>query len=279
MHGLPVKDACGRCGGGKRLRPYLRRAVAVVVALAGLRGVCQAGRVRAITLRGIGLAIGGKRFLDVVKPSNYNGSALLGVVKLLSTPASNAIRVTKVGAVGVGSGRLTRFHGRGLNFIFRSFRLVGSLGMLSGIRLPLLCHGIDTGRHHRTTITILRGINLSRHVHRFPARLSNNRYRHITVTHTVINGPSVVLTSRPANGLSSGVKTRIVRLLRGLGGRSKHAVIVIARGRRRTHRASHAIHFFSKQRIVWETRDITRLSRRECLTNSVIAYVQRTSLL
>lgn len=225
--------------------------LAVVVGLANVGGVCHAGRVRAITLRGMGLRIGGKRFLDVVKPSNYKGSALLGVVNLLSTPADNAVRVTNAGISNVGSGRLTTFHGRGLNFIFRSFRLVGSLGILSGIRLPLLCEGISTGRHHRLTRRMLGGINLDRHVHRVPARLSNNRYRHMTVTHTVVNGPRVVLTSRPANGLSSGVNTRIVRLLRRLGGRSKHAVIVIARGRRRTGRASHAIHFFSKHRIRW----------------------------
>lgn len=221
----------------------------IVVALASLSGVCHAGRVRAMTLRGIGLAITHNRFLDVVKPSKYKGSALLGVVKLLSAPSANAVRVGNARARKVGSGRLTTFHGGALKFIFRSFRLVGSLGMLSGIRLPLLCHHIGNDRHGHLTGRILRGIKLDRHVGRFPARLSNNRYRQMTMTHTVVNGPRVVLTSRPANGLSSGVKTRIVRLLRHLGGRSKHAVIVIARGRRRTGRASHAIHFFSNERI------------------------------
>lgn len=225
--------------------------LAAIVGLINVGGVCHAGRVRAMTLRSMGLAIGGKRFLDVVKPSNYNGSALLGVVKLLSAPANKDVRMTKAEVRDVGSGRLTTFHGGGLKFIFRSFRLVGSLGILSGIRLPLLCHHVDDDRHGQLTRSILTGIKLDRQVHRFPSRLSNNRYRHITITHTVVNGPRVVLTSRPANGLSSEVKTRIVRLLRQLGGRSKQAVIVIARGRRRTGRASQAIHFFSKRRIRW----------------------------
>lgn len=222
-----------------------------VVGLANVGGVCHAGRVRALTLRGMGLSITGKRFIDVVNPSNYNGSALLGVVKLLSTPDDKGVRVGNASMRDVGSGRLTTFHGGALNFMFRSFRLVGSLGIVSGIRLPLLCEGVTTGRHAHLTGRILSHINLDRHVQRVPARLSKKRYRHMTVTHTVINGPRVVLTSRPANGLSSGVNTRIVRLLRGLGGRSKQAVIVMARGRRRTGRASEAVHFFSKHRIRW----------------------------
>lgn len=244
--GQPARYIVGGCNVGGLGGRY----GVTVVELAKVGGVCQIGRVRARTLRGIGLRIRGKRFLDIVKPSNYNGSALLGVVNLLSTPADKALRLGKgIVAPTVNSHQLTRFHGQALKFIFRSFRLVNSLGIVSGIRLPLLCHKAKSSRHLHLTRRILRQIKLDRHVQRFPNRLSNKRYRHITVTHTVVNGPRVLLTSRPANGLSSQVKTRIVSVLRQLGQRSKQAVIVIARGRRRTHRASHAVHFFSKQRI------------------------------
>lgn len=59
----------------------------------------------------------------------------------------------------------------------------------------------------------------------------------MTVTHTLVARPRVVLTSRPANTLSDGASMRIVRVLGSLRG-AKVAVIMIARRDKITGRAS-----------------------------------------
>lgn len=203
---------------------------------------------RALTLGSMGVRIGRKRFITVVKPSNYKGSALLGVLNLLSGPASKRCCLGKARMSGCARTRHAGLHGKIVNFMFRDFGLVSRLGMCRGVRLPLLCVNVPTARHGHQIRATVRHVTVVRHDGRFPRRLSNKRRRHITVTHTIMSGPGLVLTSRPANGLSSGGKGRMVRLLGRLGGRNA-AVIVIARSRRSTKFTKHVVGLFSKRMI------------------------------
>lgn len=226
---------------------------AVVVGVRGLAGAFHAARMRALTLGGMDLRMESGRFMTVVKPSNYKGSALLGVVKLLSGPASKDCFLSKGRMNDLGRGSHAGIHGKGVNFIFRDFGLVSRLGIFRGVRLPLACLGVPTSRQGYQIGRVVRQVGVDRHTGRCPRRLSNNRRRHITVTHTIISKPGVVLTSRPANGLSSGGKRRIVRLLARLGGR-KAAVIVIARDRHSTNFTDHMVGLFSKRVMTSVTR-------------------------
>lgn len=60
-----------------------------VVQARGLAEVFHARRIRAVTLGNMGVRMRSNRFVTVVNPSKYNGSALLGVLNLLSDPARN----------------------------------------------------------------------------------------------------------------------------------------------------------------------------------------------
>lgn len=219
-----------------------------VVGARGLSVIFAARRIRAGTLGRIGVRIGRDRFITVVKPSNYNGSALLGVLKALSSPASNGCFFGNGRVSGVKRDRLATFHGKGVNFMFRDFGLVSRLAIFRGIRLPLICLNYQGSRHGQGIVRILSQVGVTRHTKRFPRRLSNKRRRHITVTHTIIASYPLVLTSRPAKGLSSAGKTRIVRLLQRLGKR-KAAVIVIARSRQSTDFTRQVVRLLSNQII------------------------------
>lgn len=192
------------------------------------------------------MRMGRNRFITVVKPSNYKGSALLGVLNLLSGPAKKRCCLGKGRMSGCARSRHAGLHGKIVNFMFRDFGLVSRLGMCRGVRLPLLCVNVPTSRHGRQIRGTVRHVTVAREDGRFPRRLSKNRRRHITVTHTMMTGPGLVLTSRPANGLSSGGNGRIVKLLDRLGGRNA-AVIVMARSRRSTNFTSQMVGLFSNR--------------------------------
>lgn len=216
-----------------------------LVHIGGVCGVCGPKRGRIHTLSSISLRVGRKRFVTVIKRSNSNGSAFVGVLNYLSAPSSKRCFLSKGSITGLSSGRLSSVHGRGVNFVFRKFGLVPGLSTLKGMRLPLVCHKLKGRREGRVTKRTLSGIKLRGHVSREPGRLSNKRRRHITMTETVTTRPPVVLTSRPANGLSDGSAVRVVGVLGSLR-RSKEAIVVVARSSRVTGRMSHIIHVVSK---------------------------------
>lgn len=101
------------------------------------------------------------------------------------------------------------------------------------------------GRHVRR---MLRLMNVDGGNCGLPGRLSKNRRRHVIVTHTMLGSPTVVLTSRPAKGLSIRAKGTVIRLLRDVY-RSNSSMIVAARGLRLLHRCPKHMCQYSRRRV------------------------------
>lgn len=108
--------------------------------------------------------------------------------------------------------------------------------MLRGIVFPLHIKR----RHHdeRRTTGVTRGFVSVAGVRGLtsggPSTLSNKRRRHITVTHTLIRAPQILLLSRPLDGLSTHLQLRVHRRVHHLIGKANVAAVFIARSRRRT---------------------------------------------
>lgn len=196
-------------------------------------------------LRGIDFDINRNRVVTVINDSNSNGDALLRLLNKLSAPASNSIVFGNRPVDGLSSTTGTRLHGRGLNFVCRFRRLLPSFATLRGITVPLLVNGGGPTRVGDHTLRVLGTIKLSRHTGRHPSRLSNNRHRHITVTHTLIGGPHLMLTSRPANGLSTHGTSDVFRLLKRLGHLRNATFLIIARSLRLTGHVDHRLRVHS----------------------------------
>lgn len=177
-------------------------------------------------LHNVGFSITGKRFYILLKPSNSKGSALLGVVKNVSGTSSNCVGVGNSGLRSVDRGGLARCHEGRLNCMFRVCGLVKGLGIGRGVRIKT-CLSSGT----LSVSSLLRALKLCRRHCGLPGRLSNNRRRHISVNHTVMGGPSVLLYSRPAKTLSCGASGRVLGLVRRIGRGCNGAVVVMARGR------------------------------------------------
>lgn len=213
-------------------------------------GCCNARPGVAHTLGNMGFAIRRKRFITMIKASNDNGSALLRVVKKLSAPASNDIVMQKRRLTGGGSSRLAVFHHHGVKFVFRGCGLIPVLGMCRGVILPIRLSNSAMSRGFVSRIICV--LTLRSGLRGVPGGLSNNRRRHMTVTQTLVAGPTVVLTSRPAKGLSDGADTSILKLLGHADKRFGRAVMVVARGGRVTRLTSHVMQVRSNGVINWE---------------------------
>lgn len=176
----------------------------------------------------------------VLKRSNTNGAATLGVLNNVSATAANHMIINKHSVANLQGGKLIACQHGSVNFIFRFCGLIPGLATLRGIRL--------TSRVYPSRFSPIRalcGIKLKRHVKGFPTRLSNNRRRHMSVTHTVTGGPGLLLYSRPANTLSCRANGRMLRLLRSVYRARNVAIVVVARGSTLTPVTRGIVHFHS----------------------------------
>lgn len=215
-----------------------------VLRAVSLGGCCKARPGVAGTLSNIGFSMRRKRFMTMMKASNSKGSAVLRVVKNLSAPADKGIVMHKRRLTGGGSRRLAVFEEEGVNFVFRGCGLIPVLGICRGVILPMRLSKSAMSR--KFVSRMIRVLTLRSGLGGVPGGLSKKRRREITVTETLITGPTVILTSRPANGLSSGADTSIVKLVGQADCRFRRAIMVVARGGRVTQLTSQVIHVRSK---------------------------------
>ncbi len=244
----------------------LKRTVTGTLRVSGLGGTCNRNRAGLSIVHGLGFSVRRKNFRSVVNPSNSNGDAFLRLITNLLTPSSNRVTITKRSLTNLGSGTLALFEHHRINLVFRSFGLVPALATRRGVTLPLLLSGDRTGCGTRMG-RLVDLLKLRTEEKRLPRGLSNNRERHITVTETLTKGPSVILTSRPSNGLSSPTSRTLYRLLLGLGHRLNTSVLLIDRSPVITTTASgmrvlHSNTFIS----TFRARNSTRAIVDRCLT-------------
>lgn len=144
----------------------------------------------------------------------------------------------------LGGRREAVFEEEGVKFMFRRCGLVPSLDVHRGVILPV---ELSNGRVSMSFFgRVMRVLKLGSGLRHLPSALSNKRRRQISVTQTLLAGPTVILTSRPAKGLSSIADVRIMKLLGSYTTEFRRAALVIARRRRMTRVTSEMVHVSSK---------------------------------
>ncbi len=225
-------------------------------AVVRFRGICGACSTNDRTLRSIGLRVSSNRFTFVINTSNTKGDAFLGLVVQRRAPASNRIVIGGCHLSHLGHGRIPCFH-HAVNVIFRSFHLVGAVAICRGITFSLQIvngNGQRVDHHIRRILRLVSLLNGDGHC---PPTLSNNRRRHINLTQTLIGGPTLVVTSRPANGMSPRVSQSVIRLLARVG-RQNAAILVIARRRSLMRRFGRQIVALRSNHVISSAGNTTR---------------------
>lgn len=170
------------------------------------------------------LATHRNRLIKVVKPGNTNGSALLGTVFNLIHVRRNAIALHNRSVAGLHTSVLI---GRKITFIPRAGGIFPSLAVRRGVRIKY-CRGPGVFARRFSQIASVFP-TLNRHHGRHTNSLSNNRHRVITVNHTLVVRPDILLLSRPDTKLSPTLRSRIFIQIEDVG-TANIAIVVIRRG-------------------------------------------------
>lgn len=210
-----------------------------VVSVRGISGEFNRGA----TLGGVGLFIEGNRFVAVLNPSKYKGAALLELLTKFRATARNIVAVDNGSVAGLPP------CGQGIGAIFRGCTLFPRLGMFSGVTFNLGLGGAPGSRDVPGIGHTLGVIGVDSCRCHSMGSLSNKRRRHVTVTHTVIGRPRMLLLSRPLTTLSLGVEGSVRLRLGRVRSHLKVAFMCIARSRRRTLALDSAVIIVDRKRV------------------------------
>lgn len=200
------------------------QSVGRLIHLRKVAGTCNSR----IVVPPLSLSVRSNRFLALLNPSNYKGAALLHVLTKLSAPAGKGVVLSKRSVAGLPP------CGQSIGVMFRGCTLFPRVATRRGVNFNLHVGNIN-GRRTTGHARGLLGLVQLRSLHdQCPSRVSKKRRRHITITHTLMGGPGVLLLSRPLNTLSCRLHGALRVRLGSLRRRLNLAFMFIARSRRRT---------------------------------------------
>lgn len=187
------------------------------------------GRTEATALSGVDLEIPPGELVVILGPSGSGKTTLLNLIGAIDRPTSGLVDVAGQDLGEMGDDDRAAFRRRHVGFIFQFFNLVPTLTALENVQLVAeLC---DRGGRVEAEAA-LREVDLTDHLHQFPASLSGGEQQRVAVARAVAKDPDLLLCDEPTGSLDLETGRRVLSLLRRLN-REREATVLIV-----THNAA-----------------------------------------
>ncbi len=177
-------------------RPYVRRGVEPVVAVAG-----------------VDLAIDEGSFVVVEGPSGSGKTTLLGLLAGLEPPDSGQVRVLGHALWSLTAVERARLRQRGIGIVFQSFGLVASLSAGENVALPLALAGVREGERTTRVRGALEEVGLGGSHQARIDELSGGERQRVGVARALVIEPAVILADEPTGSLDEGNAGMVLSLL------------------------------------------------------------------
>lgn len=169
----------------------------------------DAGRTRA--LDGVDIEIAEGAFVAIVGASGCGKSSLLNLIGTLDAPTAGE-RYFR-GRPYSATMDLADFRRRHIGFVFQSFHLIPTLGVLDNVLVPTIGTPGPTGVHRARALELLERLGLSDRLRHFPATLSGGERQRAAIARALINRPDLLLADEPTGSLDSANAAQVLDLI------------------------------------------------------------------
>jgi putative ABC transport system ATP-binding protein len=169
----------------------------------------DAGRTRA--LDGVDVEVGEGEFVAIVGASGCGKSSLLNLIGALDAPTvgERYFRGQPYSAMP----DLADFRRRHIGFVFQSFHLIPTLGVLDNVLVPTIGSPGSAGIHRTRALALLERLGLSDRLQHFPATLSGGERQRAAIARALINTPDLLLADEPTGSLDSANAAQVLDLI------------------------------------------------------------------
>jgi putative ABC transport system ATP-binding protein len=157
-------------------------------------------------------------FVAVSGPSGSGKSTLLNICGLIDQPDAGSCRLEGRDVTGLSPRELTLIRRHRIGFIFQGFNLVPVVTAFENVECPLLLAGVAPKERAEATGQILERVGLWEYRRHRPDRLSGGQRQRVAIARALAKRPAIVLADEPTANLDTETATRVVELMKGLGG-------------------------------------------------------------
>jgi ABC-type lipoprotein export system ATPase subunit len=175
-------------------------------------------------LRGLDLRVGQGEILAIRGVSGSGKSTLLHLMGGLDRPDRGEVLCGGEPMADWDAGRLARWRGRQVGFIFQASQLLPELTVLENIALPGWLAREDV-RARARELAVLTG--LEARLHHRPGELSGGEQQRVAIARALVRDPSLLLADEPTGNLDSGNRDAVLHLLLDLSRQRTKALVLV----------------------------------------------------
>ena len=181
--------------------------------LVGLSKCFVKGKEPIVVFDRLDLAIPQGDFVAVMGPSGSGKTTLLNLLGGIDRPDSGEVHVGGTRIDRLGEGRLARWRGANIGFIFQFYNLMPMLTAGQNVELPLLLTKLRARERRRRAETALKIVGLADRIKHYPREMSGGQQQRVAIARAIVTDPQLLLCDEPTGDLDRHSADEILLLL------------------------------------------------------------------
>jgi putative ABC transport system ATP-binding protein len=195
--------------------------------LVGLSKCFVKGKEPIVVFDRLDLAIPQGDFVAVMGPSGSGKTTLLNLLGGLDYPDSGEVYVGGTRIDRLGEGKLARWRGASIGFIFQFYNLMPMLTAGQNVELPLLLTKLRAKERRRYAETALEVVGLADRINHYPREMSGGQQQRVAIARAIVTDPDLLLCDEPTGDLDRHSADDILQLLQSLNRDLGKAIVMV----------------------------------------------------
>ncbi len=185
----------------------------------------------------------------LVGPSGCGKTTLISILSAMLRADEGDVTVFGTDLKALSGRALSRFRGETVGFVFQQFNLLPALDAAENAAVPLIVHGMSSGRARRRASELLDRLGLAENMNKFPRELSGGQQQRVAIARALVHDPKFIVCDEPTASLDGASGNAVMNLLRSHAVRPDRAAIVVTHDER-IFRFADRIAFMADGRVI-----------------------------
>lgn len=213
-----------------------------VIRVRGLYKYYRVGDSVVKALDGVDFEMYKGEFCAIVGTSGSGKSTLLNMMAGLEKPTRGAVEIAGSRIDRMKEDALVRFRRENVGFIFQSFHLIGTMNAIENVALPLNFRGVPKAQREKRAVSMLRRVNLEKHMHHMPNQMSGGQQQRVGVARALVSEPKIIFADEPTGNLDSATSREVMRLMQTVVQRQGCTLVMVTHDRELAAYADRVFH-------------------------------------
>lgn len=213
----------------------------VVVDVQSLTKTYKLGRTRVEAVKDVSLQVRQGEIVALTGTSGSGKSTVLQLIGGLDKPTSGSVLIDGLDLRKMRDGKLSRYRGQKIGFVFQSFYLQPFLSVRDNIEVPAMFARIKPRVRHDRSQKVAAAVGLNDRLTHYSKELSGGQIQRTAIARALINQPKLLLADEPTGNLDQQNATAIFDLFEKAREEFGTTVIVVTHDDDLAHRADRII--------------------------------------